>query len=112
MVLFKILSFAVIGRIQKVIFLSREHVPKTTAFFDILWDLLEDQFRLIARMTRESFIELVKEIEHNNVFKSNGTKVQAPVWKQVNSTTHVDGVNQSASLAVVFNRCCQTRYYT
>ena len=62
---------------------TREHVPKTTAFFDILWDLLEDQFRLIARMTRESFIELVKEIEHNNVFKSNGTKVQAPVWKQV-----------------------------
>ena len=62
---------------------TRQHVPKTTAFFDILWDLPEDQFRLIARMTRESFIELVKEIEHNNVFKSNGTKVQAPVWKQV-----------------------------
>jgi len=62
---------------------TRTHIPKTTALFDILWDLPDDQFKLIARMSRESFVELVKEIENKWVFYSYGTKMQAPVWKQL-----------------------------
>ena len=42
---------------------TRTHIPKTTTLFGVLWDLPDDQFELIARMSRESFIELVKEIE-------------------------------------------------
>jgi hypothetical protein len=34
-------------------------------------------------MSRESFVELVKEIENKWVFYSYGTKMQAPVWKQL-----------------------------
>ena len=60
---------------------TRTHIPKTTALFDILWDLPDDQFKLIARMSRDSFVELVKEIENKWVFYSYGTKMQAPVWK-------------------------------
>ena len=60
----------------------REHVPKTTAFFDIIWDLPDDQFRLVARMNRDSFVKLVVEIEHKWVF-INCIKAQARVWKQL-----------------------------
>ena len=61
---------------------TRTEIPKTMALFDILWDLPDDQFKLIARMSRESFIDLVQQIEKNWVFYSYGTKMQAPVWKQ------------------------------
>ena len=62
---------------------SREPIPKTRAFFDIVWDLPDDQFRLITRMNRESFVVLCKKLEFCKEFYSYGTKLQAPVWKQL-----------------------------
>lgn len=62
---------------------TREPIPKTRAFFEIIWDLPDDQFRLIARMNREAFVNLVKKLEPANEFYSYGTKWQAPVWKQL-----------------------------
>ena len=78
---------------------TRTHIPKTTALFDNLWDLPDDQFKLIARMSRESFVELVKEIENKWVFYSYGTKMQSPVWKKL-------------LLALNRQRCCnQALFY-
>ena len=62
---------------------TRTQIQKTMALFEVLWDLPDDHFKLIARMSRESFVELVKEIENKWVFYSYGTKMQAPVWKQL-----------------------------
>ena len=33
---------------------TRTQIPKTMALFEVLWDLPDDHFKLIARMSRES----------------------------------------------------------
>lgn len=62
---------------------QRTKISKSVDFkLSIFHQLPEDQFRLLTRTSRASFVRIASEIEAHRVFHNRCGYKQAPVWEQ------------------------------
>ena len=62
---------------------ERNKIPKTRGIVQILMELPENEFKVMARMNKESFHAIVDLIKNHEVFQSNSRNKQTPVWIQL-----------------------------
>jgi hypothetical protein len=62
---------------------SRQNIPKSSAYREILHLYPDKEFKQIARMNKESFAKMVEEFQDHEVFHRAGRHKQHAVWIQL-----------------------------
>ena len=62
---------------------ARNNIPKSDGIIKIMMDLPDHEFKVLARMDKASFHEMVRLIENHPIFQNYSNHKQAPVWIQL-----------------------------
>ena len=60
----------------------REYKTHKRSMADLIWSYSDRQFRQEVRMSRDSFVKIVRILEKHPIFKNNSRRKQAPPWVQ------------------------------